>query len=321
VSSTLLIETHQRERARLATATARVAGQAWRLVDSADIRRSWAEQLARVLAALTAAQLAAAQQAEPWIRDAFDDVPTEGQVVPEAFAGVSSDGRALAGLLMYPAWRTLAGLARGLQLAVALASGAALLDLLVRTQVTDAGRAADSVAMTARPVIVGYERIVNLPACARCIVLAGRLYRWSTGFPRHPRCDCVHKPVTREQWRDRRPENTPERLFEQMTAEQRRKAFGEAGVRAIEDGADISQVVNARRGMQTATAYGRRLLATTEGTTRRGRAGKRLGQFVRQPGSMLSTSRVPRLMPEEIYRQAENRDHAIHLLRVYGFIA
>lgn len=91
-----------------------------------------------------------------------------------------------------------------------------------------------------------------------------------------------------------------------MSATQQDQAFTKAGARAIRDGADIAQVVNSRSGM---TAAG----TTTTGTTRLGLAGHRLG--ARQG------RQVVRLMPERIYQQAAgNRDEAIRLLRLHGFI-
>jgi hypothetical protein len=323
---------HQRERAELTARTARAARDAWSLVSLEDIRGSWAGQLGRLIAVVLAAQLVAAGQSEQWLRGIRGLGDPVGRIRPEAFTG-ASDGRDLAGLLMYPAWVALHALTLGVLPNRALARGATWADFLVKTQVADAGRAADSVAMVARPEIAGHERVVHVPACSRCVILAGRLYRWSTGFERHPGCDCTMEPVTREQWRDARPENNPRALFDQMTPEQQRKSFGVAAAQAIADGADFSQVVNARRGMTTATAYGRQVQTTREGITRRGVAGARLAaagttvvsEFTRstrlgEQRVRLRGARTPRLMPEEIYRQADDREHALHLLRMHGYI-
>lgn len=74
---------------------------------------------------------------------------------------------------------------------------------------------------------------------------------------------------------------------------------------ALDNGADISQVVNARRG--TYVAGGKRY--TREGTTRRGFAGNRLG-----------SSRIARLTPEQLFADATSREDAIRLLRQHGYI-
>lgn len=68
---------------------------------------------------------------------------------------------------------------------------------------------------------------------------------------------------------------------------------------ALDEGADLNQVVNARRGRSGMT--------TTEGATRGGLAGQRLGG--RQ-----------RLTPDAIYRVAEGRTEAVALLRANGYL-
>jgi hypothetical protein len=127
-------------------------------------------------------------------------------------------------------------------------------------------------------------------------------------------------------------------------------AFTVAGAQAIRDGADIGQVVNARRGawglsapgrlteaeqkilkggkakayLQRVDVFGRQIYITTEGTTRRGALGKKLGAWsddaVKDSGSDYRRAKTPRLMPEGIYEIAEDREDAIRLLRRFGFI-
>jgi hypothetical protein len=90
--------------------------------------------------------------------------------------------------------------------------------------------------------------------------------------------------------------------FRSMTPAQQTRIFTAAGAQAIRDGADINQVVNARRGVSVA---GR---TTREGTTSRGLAGMRLQGRAR-------------LMPEQIYAQAHgNRDLALQMLRQHGYL-
>jgi hypothetical protein len=87
----------------------------------------------------------------------------------------------------------------------------------------------------------------------------------------------------------------PRVYFDGLSRAEQDKAFTIAGAEAIRAGADIGKVVNARRGMRTATD-GR--LYTTEAAGRR-----------------------PRLMPEQILIEANgNRDEAIRLLRLHGFV-
>ena len=96
--------------------------------------------------------------------------------------------------------------------------------------------------------------------------------------------------------------------------------FTAAGAKAIRDGADINQVVNARRGMSTAQIAGRDVLVTSEGTTSRGFAGALLGDLEKRGGRYRSSGR-PRIMPDSIYAAADgDRDAAIRGLKANGFI-
>lgn len=201
------------------------------------------------------------------------------------------------------------------------------------TAVIDIARAAESAGTTARDV-GGYVRMLNPPSCSRCAVLAGAFYRWNDGFERHPGCDCRHIPATEAIAGDLSVD--PAAYFDSlptaadldaqhpgMTVKARRAAglvsqedvFTQAGARAIRDGANIGQVVNARRGMRTAQVFGRDVQITTEGTTRRGLAHKRM----RSARAHRGTTPV-RLMPESIYQAAADRDDAVRLLRLHGYI-
>ncbi|MEU6944286.1 hypothetical protein ABZ957_03425 [Streptomyces sp. NPDC046316] len=319
---------HQEARERLAEAAARASRQMWRQVDRDAIRPSWLALLARVLTIVSGGQLAAAKAAEPWLLALLgpgDEDSPEIELVPAMFAGVDGAGTPLAEVLLAPMWTALREVTQGVPVAHAMARGEAVLDVITRTAVADAGRAADSVGMVTRPAVRSYVRVVESGACSRCIVLAGREYGVSKAFARHPRCQCGMEPVTR----DHKPTPVDAKdVYDQMSEQQRKRTFGEAAVKAIDEGADIAQVVNARRGMASAVVYGQKILKTTEGVTRRGIAGQRLRDFQKAGGQRFDAetaararSRRPRLMPEEIYKQADgNRDHAVRLLRFHGYI-
>jgi hypothetical protein len=329
---------HQAARAEQAAKTAAAVRAVWGGVDPENLEGSWLARAVLAAELIRAGQLAAASSAEPWLTQTVGEGAAE--VSPEAAVAATGD---LGVPLLYPLLIALNRIGRGFSTAMSILSGAAFLEMVTRTLIADAGRIADMAGMIARPRVVSYVRVVHLPACARCIILAGREYTLSEGFLRHPRCDCTVAP--------RRPGDTwelssPQRLFEQMTPAQQRKAFGAAGMDAIAEGADIAQVVNARRGMTTTQAYGRTVQATREGITRRGIAGARLitgdpnaltaprggntrvvSEFTRRTRTgreqlvRLRGAKAPRLMPEEIYRQADgDRDHAIRLLRRNGYI-
>lgn len=315
---------HARFRARIAELLRREARTAWAAVDPARIGESWAIQIPRLLTLLTGAQHAAAVTADRYVTEVLVEQginpATEGRVDVTALTGIASDGRPLESLLAQPGITAKVALSTGTTLERAMAGGGALAELIAHTQVADAGRVADQVALTARRDVGGYVRMIVGKTCSRCLVLAGSWYRWNSGFKRHPKCDCIHIPA-RESAHELRTD--PRLAFQAMTEAEQDKTFTKAGAQAIRDGADIGQVVNSRRGMQNASVFGRDVLVTTEGTTTRGVAGRRLGAMesgVKGDGRY-RFARAPRLMPEQIYAEARgDRDEAVRLLRRFGYI-
>ncbi|KAB8186983.1 hypothetical protein FH608_046120 [Nonomuraea phyllanthi] len=262
------------------------------------------------------AQLEAAALAPGYLQAlaAAQGVPPSGlEPVAAAFSGIASDGRPLESLLYQPIVLFKRLLVAGVSPEEAMRQATAHVAMIAATQAADAGRGAVEVGMTANRAWVMYVRVVDLPACSRCIILAGRTYSHSTGFARHPACDCGMMPVTG----DDVDIPSPMDLFEQMSAEEQDRRFGKAGAEAIRLGADMGQIVNARRGMQTAGGK----LITTEGTTVRGVAGRRLGKYVRLPGERYRRSTIPRPMPEQLLADAGgDRDEAIRLLERFGYL-
>jgi hypothetical protein len=155
-------------------------------------------------------------------------------------------------------------------------------DRLIASLVQDAGRAAEQVAVTVRKDI-GWVRHLNLPSCSRCAVLAGRIYRYSDGFMRHPGDDCITIPVRAG---DDRMVVDPVDLARQGQV----RGLSKADMKAIDDGADFNQIVNVRS--------------------------KKAGLTV--AGEVLA--RAGRPTPAGIYRRAKSRSEAIELLARYGYI-
>lgn len=158
------------------------------------------------------------------------------------------------------------------------------LERLGHSLISDSGRVAAGVEVAQRKRI-DYIRMVSPPCCARCAILAGQTYRYSTGFKRHPQCDCVLIPVTVAN-----PNadliTDPMALFEAGQI----KDLSQADQRAIRDGADLARVVNIRRSEAGLTTAGR---------------------VVRRGG---------KLTPEAIYQLASDQDDAIRLLKKVGYI-
>lgn len=318
---------HQRRRKALARRAADETARLWARIDRADIARSWAASVPAAFTVLASAQAIAAASSTAYLGDLAEayDMPDDpaGHVRVDGFAGVASDGRDLSSLLFEPAIAALAALKRGATVPRALASGRFLLDMITRTQVADAGRTADQVALVAQTRMAGYVRVLSPPSCSRCVILAGKFYRWNAGFQRHPRCDCTHLPVMSASAANDQL-TRPRAYFDSLTEAEQNRVFTNAGAEAIRLGADPSQVVNARRGMQTASVFGRDVQITTEGTTTRGLAGQRLGARdtgIHRAGDRYRTAQAPRLMPEQILRDAHgDREEAIRLLRRFAYI-
>lgn len=165
---------------------------------------------------------------------------------------------------------------------MAQVAGDANFDRLVESIVQDAGRAAESVATTVRRDI-GHVRNLTPPSCARCAVLAGRVYRYSDGFQRHPNCDCTMTPV-------REGDAQLAVDLDQMIRDGNVRGLSKADLTALRDGADLGQVVNIRQRSAGLTESGRVL------------------------------ARAGRLTPEGIYRLASSREEAVELLARNGYI-
>lgn len=155
-------------------------------------------------------------------------------------------------------------------------------DRLVESIVQDAARAAESVAVAVRPNVY-HVRFVNLPACARCVILAGRAYRWSDGFQRHPNCDCSMIPTTVASGLRQDPD--------ELVRSGQVRGLSKADMRALDDGVDLGRVVNVR--------------SRKAGLLEAGHALQRGG----------------RPTPAGIYRLANgDRDQALDLLKRHGYI-
>lgn len=183
---------HLRRRSSLAKRAAAEVRKLWGRTDRNNIAASWTQSLPAVMTVMESAQAIAAASAGVYLDDVVEQygLPggSEGRVRVDGFAGVASDGRDLTSLMYQPAITALRAIGKGATVDRAMAAGAFTADLIAHTQVADAGRVADGVALAARPQLDGWVRMLSLPSCARCLILAGRWYRWDAGFPRHPNC-------------------------------------------------------------------------------------------------------------------------------------
>ena len=328
---------HQQSQAAVRAATVAAVLEAWATVNSEKLVLSWfGGLLDRIFTLISMGQEIVARQAVHFVRttlsvQGFDvDIP---DLNPLSFAGIASDGRDLETLVTGAVARSFERLNRGDSPAAAVQAGANYLVLVTGTQISDAGRAADQVAITAampaapaveptsplgvtppsrKKLQYGWVRMLTPPSCSRCAILAGQFYKWNDGFLRHPLCDCRHIPAT-EDLTDALTTDA-KAYFNSLTEAQQNYFFGAANSQAIRDGADIYQVVNAttRKGAMFTADNGRRY--TREGTTRRGFANARISR------SGLK-GKVLRPTPWQIYRDAQgDRAEAVRLLRKFGYI-
>lgn len=282
----------------------------------------WRDVVADMGAQLLALQVAAATLADGYLDEVLDaqgaDPGAVAAVNPQAFADLTDGGGSwLLNLVYAPNSVTT----RGLSQSQMLSQFAFVAQSVTAAGVRDIGRSAVQTGMQARRSAKNYVRMLKHPSCGRCAILAGRRYYRLKAFKRHPNCDCLHIPAAEDSgdWTTR-----PEDYFRSLSTEEQDRIFTEAGAEAIRLGADMSQVVNAQQGMTTVTAYGQQVQATTTGTTVRGLAGQRLASEGVTRTGRYTNARTPRLMPDEIFRQAElagwDAAEVLRQLRRFGYL-
>ena len=331
-AATRAAERRRAQQEALALRTMHAADLLWREVEPGAITASWRRIANHMVALLIAAQQAAAAGAQHYVDQAVTEQggtpDPAGQLNPSAFAGWAADGRSLTSLLDQPRITVLTNFAAGIGQQEAMQAGRYQLLRIMGTETADAGRSANGVGMVGDGAVTGYVRVVAAGACSRCVILAGQVHyihgdRIPLAFPRHPHCQCTNQPVLTKH---AEALIDPDAYFRSLSRAEQDRVFTADGAKAIRDGADITSVVNVRRkgAVYTADAYGRRVLATREGTSRRGSFYRAERQRAVAAGRVPSSGRgfqlrSPRLMPEEIYRLAETREGAIALLKRFGY--
>lgn len=217
------------------------------------------------------------------------DDPT-GDLRADRFLTTGPDGRGVDTLLDEAVIRAKVGVGRGLSPEEGLAIGGRFLTAATLTLLADTRREVFSADIIQRPALTGYVRMLNPPSCNRCIILAGKWFRWNSGFERHPRCDCQHIPGAENVVGDQRTD--PYEMFRSLTPEEQERVFGRSEARAIREGADIYRVAN--------VSNPKRGLATVKGARRFGSP--------------------TRFTVDDIYRNAGTRTNAIRMLREEGYI-
>lgn len=260
------------EQRRFGVIAAQRVGKLWGQVGN-DFD-AWNGLVARAAAIATVSQTAAAITSADYTpavlaETGFEAAPV-GAIDTTGFSGMNMYGIPLSSALSGAATYAKSMVGGGMTVGQALQSTSAWLKTQVLTAVSDAGRSVVSADIAQRPAIGGYVRMVNAGACPRCAILAGKFYRWNSGFQRHPNCDCVNVPVqSQKHAKDEGFITDPYESFNSLSKAEQDRMYGVAQAQAIRDGADIYRVVNVAgvpgsvgRGLSTGTSWQARRYGT-----------------------------------------------------------
>jgi hypothetical protein len=306
-------------------------------MSAGSLEAGWSAIAPELEVAVSAGQVNAARMASGFTTRALGSGGPE--VVPEAFGGVTREGRSVAPELYAAVTTTKRLIGRGSGVGEAFRTGAALMHVMAATLVRDAGRMADKTAAVGRGSLFSI-RVVNPGACSRCAILAG-VKGYRTDFKRHPGCRCTSMPL----YENETPDgffSSPSDYFESLSSAEQERVFTKAGAEAIRAGADPVKVVNARRGALTSTkrpdgSYSRASLrpvqigrtadgsplvvyATPEGTTARSAWARSNDDLYRSGSDRYRRTKTLRLMPEQIMRMSTDPERIAELLNRYGYL-
>lgn len=285
-------EQYRRQQA-IATTTTAALGKLWRRMSS-EFDASWTALRPQAIEVVQDGRQAAVNRALAYTPAVLAetgqrDQPT-GELVAARFLQTAPDGRGVDTLLDEAVIKAKVGVGRGLTAEEGLAIGGRFLTMASLTLLADTRRDVFSADIIQRPSVTGYVRMLNPPSCNRCIILAGKWFRWNEGFERHPKCDCQHIPGSENVVGDQRTD--PYEMFRSLSPAEQERLFGRSEARAIREGADIYRVVN--------VSNPKRGLATAAGARKYG---------------------APhRFTVDDIYRNAGTRTNAIRMLREEGYI-
>lgn len=303
--------------ARLCLLAVRAADRTWKGVDPRLVRDSWNRTNADFLTLFATLQMRAASSAMDastlMLAEQDDYVRPDGIANPMAFGtGFAPSGIDLESYFSIPVTRTLQAIKSGVGESDAMQIGRATLRQMSTQALEDTSVSAMGVSITQRAG-VGYVRVESPDCCPRCAILAGKYFRHSQNFLRHPKCHGTTIPCKGRDKAEKQGWITdPMDRFNRMSEAEQDRVFGHADAQAIRDGADIYQVVNAHRGMRP-VGRGNISMTTSEGTSRYG-----WSRMIRKYEYGQRQRR--RLTPEGIYSFNLPREQTIELLKREGYI-
>lgn len=211
-----------------------------------------------------------------------------GSLNQAAFVSHAPNGQTMDEVLRGSVVQAKVAVKAGASPSAALSQAESWLTGVLLTNLADTGRSVVGADIAQRPTLTGYTRMLNAPSCSRCVILAGKWFKWNDGFLRHPRCDCRHIPASEDVAGDIATD--PYAYFNSLSPEAQVKAFGKPEARAINDGGDIYRVVNIKQnGLGTA------------------KSAKRYGT-------------PTRMTVDDIYRTAGHRTNALRMLEEQGYV-
>lgn len=241
--------------ARLCLLAVRAADKTWKGVDPRRVRDSWNRTNVDFITLFAALQTRAASDAMDsstlMLAEQDDYVRPDGIANPMAFGtGFAPSGIDLESYFSIPVTRTLQAIKSGVGESDAMQIGRATLRQMSTQALEDTSVSAMGVSITQRAG-VGYVRVESPDCCPRCAILAGKYFRHSQNFLRHPKCHGTTIPCKGRDKAEKQGWITdPMDRFNRMSEAEQDRVFGHADAQAIRDGADIYQVVNAHRGMR-----------------------------------------------------------------------
>lgn len=295
----------------------KAADKTWKGVDPRRVRDSWNRTNVDFITLFAALQTRAASDAIDsstlMLAEQDDYVRPDGIANPMAFGtGFAPSGIDLESYFSIPVTRTLQAIKSGVGESDAMQIGRATLRQMSTQALEDTSVSAMGVSITQRAG-VGYVRVESPDCCPRCAILAGKYFRHSQNFLRHPKCHGMTIPCKGRDKAEKQGWITdPMDRFNRMSEAEQDRVFGHADAQAIRDGADIYQVVNAHRGMRP-VGRGNISMTTSEGTSRYG-----WSRMIRKYEYGQKQRR--RLTPEGIYSFNLPREQTIELLKREGYI-
>lgn len=275
----------------IAALTAAGVRRLW-LSSGPDFDLGWSNVRSRVLDLVRLGRAASVHAAMPYMSSVLAETgqvgAPAGALNPSRFLEAAPNGMPVASTFDAAPVKAKQAVIAGASQAEAVQSVGTWLSGVSLTMLADTRRDVYQADMISRPRVSGYVRMLNPPSCNRCVILAGKRFRWNQGFQRHPRCDCIHIPATEAVAGDLTVD--PYAYFNSLSKEMQDKTFGKIEAQAVRDGADIYRVVN----------FGRSGLGTAAGNRRFGTPFRRT--------------------LEDIYTRDKSRRFVIENLEYHGWI-